>query len=635
MTSLAYLETDLPKQGDTNDPPPRRIGEVLIAHGYTTPDALAKALALQQHSDASLGEILIAQHSVTAINLHRALGIQANLNFTETPYQPDGQVTQFPFHYKEMLENNFVPIAADSSDIKIAIFNPADVGSISALCDERGVTPNFLLSSKNEVHTQIAKIGKSHFSKSAEYACPDRYSCRPHLKRKNNTLFSIVAIMTTAALMYLGWLETLLFVIALTVFSGNGLLKLSCLLAFLFKEAPYGAATKANQNLEKVSILVPVFRETYIVERLIKRLSQLDYPKELLEIYLICEEEDESTQTRISHASKPDHIRMLVAPKGEIQTKPRAMNYALNFCQGAIVGIYDAEDAPEYDQVYKAVRHLQSSPDNVVCVQARLDFFNQNTNWLARCFTIEYAMLFRVILQGLQRLDLPIPLGGTSMYIRADALKKWGQWDAHNVTEDADLGMRLYRKGLRVECLDSTTYEEANYKFRSWVKQRSRWLKGFVMTWLTHIRTPIQTYREMGFFAFIAFNVLMLGTVVTYLVIPLLLPYWLLSVGVIPPIFGTLPYGVLPFMVAVLALGEPLLIIVGYYATQTDKHRPLRPTLLTLFAYWPLASLAAYKAAYEVITAPAYWDKTEHGLNDDVFGAEIDALTLPEWRKAS
>ena len=244
-------------------------------------------------------------------------------------------------------------------------------------------------------------------------------------------------------------------------------------------------------------------------------------------------------------------------------------------------------------------------------------------------------MLFRVILQGLQRLDLPIPLGGTSMYIRRDALTKWGQWDAHNVTEDADLGMRLYRKGFRVECLDSTTYEEANYKFRSWVKQRSRWLKGFVMTWITHIRTPVQTYKDMGFLAFLAFNFLMLGTVVTYLMIPLLLPYWLLSMGIIPPVFGTLPYGVLPFMIIVLAIGEPLLIVVGFYATRTDKHRPLRLTLFTMFLYWPLASLAAYKAAYELITAPVYWDKTEHGLNDDSFGAEIDDLTLPTWRKSN
>jgi cellulose synthase/poly-beta-1,6-N-acetylglucosamine synthase-like glycosyltransferase len=634
MTSLAYIEPELSERDDHAPVPPRRIGEVLVAHGYTTPADLSKALALQQHSDASLGEILIAQHSVTAINLHRALGIQANLNFTEAPYVAGGGATQFPFHYKEMLDNNFVPIASDSSDIKIAIFNPGDVGAISDLCDQRGVTPHFVLSSKEKIHLRIAEIGKDHFSKLAEYACPDDYSCRVHLGRKNNLWFSIAALMATGALIYLGWLETLLFIIALTVFAGNGILKLTCLMAFLFKKPPQKKPLKVNKKLEKVSILVPVFRETYIVERLIKRLSQLDYPKELLEIYLICEEEDKSTQIRITNASKPDHIRMLVAPKGEIQTKPRAMNYALNFCKGAIVGIYDAEDAPEYDQVYKAVRHLQSTPDNVVCVQARLDFFNQNTNWLARCFTIEYAMLFRVILQGLQRLDLPIPLGGTSMYIRTDALKKWGQWDAHNVTEDADLGMRLYRKGLRVECLDSTTYEEANYKFRSWVKQRSRWLKGFVMTWSTHIRTPVQTYREMGFFAFLAFNVLMLGTVVTYLVIPLLLPYWLLSIGIIPPIIGTMPYGVLPFMVAVLALGEPLLIIVGYYATQTDKHRPLRPTLFTLFAYWPLASLAAYKAAFEVITAPAYWDKTEHGLNDDNYGAEIDELTLPEWRKA-
>ena len=185
-----------------------------------------------------------------------------------------------------------------------------------------------------------------------------------------------------------------------------------------------------------------------------------------------------------------------------------------------------------------------------------------------------------------------------------------------------------------MECLDSTTYEEANYKFGSWVKQRSRWLKGFIVTWLTHMRAPQQLISDIGVVNFMAFNVLLLGTAITYLMIPLLLPYWLLSFGFVPPLIGALPYGVLPIMIIVLALGEPLLMLLGLYATKTAKHRQLRPTILTMFAYWPLASLAAYKAVYELITAPTYWDKTEHGLNDKQYTDEIAKLTLPKWRKS-
>ena len=611
----------------------RSIGEILIDCGYSTPSDVAIALAKQSKSDASLGEILLASMGVTAYDLQKAISLQSEMELVSHPFPALNDETEMNIPIKDMLKYSFAPIAKTDNQIKFAIADPSSIPSIQNICHRQKIEPQFALSSRTEIHDHIAKIGKTYLSKSAELVCPDRLSCRRFMYRGKNypILFAVLSLVVFLGVF--GWLETAIFAIALTTFVGNGMLKCACLLAFLFKKTAIPPPIKTHKKLERVSILVPLYKESYIVERLIKRLIELDYPKELLEIFLICEEDDMKTQNRISHVPLPPHISMVIAPKGEIKTKPRAMNYALNFCKGTIIGVYDAEDAPEYDQVYKAVRHLQQSDPRVVCVQARLDFFNQNTNWLARCFTIEYATLFRVILRGLQKLDLPIPLGGTSMFIHRKALIEWGQWDAHNVTEDADLGIRLYRQGLRVECLDSTTYEEANYKFKSWIKQRSRWLKGFIITWITHMRSPRKLLLDLGIISFLAFNVMLLGTVITYLMIPLLLPYWLLSLGIIPPIIGTLPNGVLPIMLVVLVLGEPLLFLLGYYATANPKHKPLRITLLTMFAYWPLASLAAYKALYELITAPAYWDKTEHGLNDHEFSAEIATLTLPKWRQ--
>jgi cellulose synthase/poly-beta-1,6-N-acetylglucosamine synthase-like glycosyltransferase len=610
----------------------RSIGDILIDCGYSTPSDVASALAKQTKSEASLGEILLASKGVTAYDLQKAISLQSEMELVSQPFPAMDNETKSDISVREMLKYNFAPIAYCDHQMKIAVSDPNCINSIKKICERHDIQPQFVLSSRSVIHAHIAKIGKKYLSKSAELVCPEGLSCRRMMYRGKNypVLFSLFFLAIFLGV--LGWLEGTIFLIALTTFVGNGVLKCGCLLAYLYKKDVIPPPPKSHEKLERVSILVPLYKESYIVERLLKRLIELDYPKELLEIFLICEEDDTKTQLRISHAPLPPHISMVVAPMGEIQTKPRAMNYALNFCKGSIIGVYDAEDAPEYDQVYKAVRHLQQSDPRVVCVQARLDFFNQNTNWLARCFTIEYATLFRVILRGLQKLDLPIPLGGTSMFIQRKALVEWGQWDAHNVTEDADLGIRLYRQGLRVECLDSTTYEEANYKFKSWVKQRSRWLKGFIVTWITHMRTPRRLLADLGIASFLAFNALLLGTVITYLMIPLLLPYWLLSLGITPPIIGTLPHGVLPVMLLVLVLGEPLLFLLGYFATTTQKHKPLRPTLLTMFAYWPLASLAAYKAIYELITAPTYWDKTEHGLNDHQYSEVIANLTLPEWR---
>ena len=84
-----------------------------------------------------------------------------------------------------------------------------------------------------------------------------------------------------------------------------------------------------------------------------------------------------------------------------------------------------------------------------------LDFYNPRTNWLARCFTIEYAGWFRLVLPGLAAPWPAVPLGGTTLFFRRDVLEQLGGWDAHNVTEDADLGMRLARHGYRTELIDT------------------------------------------------------------------------------------------------------------------------------------------------------------------------------------
>ncbi len=129
-------------------------------------------------------------------------------------------------------------------------------------------------------------------------------------------------------------------------------------------------------------------------------------------------------------------------------------------------------------------------PPNLAAVQARLGLYNACDNFLTRQFTVEYCALFDGLLPALDRLELPIPLGGTSNHFRASALKWLMAWDPFNVTEDADLGIRLARSGYRCAMLGSTTYEEAPAGFMSWLRQRTRWLKGYMQTWLVHMRDP-------------------------------------------------------------------------------------------------------------------------------------------------
>jgi cellulose synthase/poly-beta-1,6-N-acetylglucosamine synthase-like glycosyltransferase len=248
-------------------------------------------------------------------------------------------------------------------------------------------------------------------------------------------------------------------------------------------------------------------------------------------------------------------------------------------------------------------------------VQCNLDFYNTNSNWLSRCFTIEYSAWFRVIMHGMQRLGLPLPLGGTSVFMRRKALEKLGGWDAHNVTEDADLGMRLARFGYRCEMVDSTTWEEANNVPVGWMKQRSRWIKGFIITWLTQMRHPRALLRDLGLAGFIGLQVVLLGTATAFLLAPVFWAMWLGVFGYEWGFFSLMPAWFWQGAFIGLLAGKAIMLTIASLAIHQKRKYGLLPFLLTMPLYWPLGTIAAYKAVYEIFFAPFYWDKTTHGLD--------------------
>ena len=228
------------------------------------------------------------------------------------------------------------------------------------------------------------------------------------------------------------------------------------------------------------TVLVPLFREAGVVAELLASLRALDYPPDRLEIMLIVEQVDAETQAALGRAALDPHMRVLVVPDGEPRTKPRAIQYALQFAHGDYVVVYDAEDAPEPDQLRRALAALAAGGGRIGCLQAQLNIYNSDATWFTRQFTIEYTALFDCILPALERLQLPVPLGGTSNHFPRAVLDAVGGWDPYNVTEDADLGIRLARNGWHVGVLHSTTWEEAPPTFRIWKGQRTRWLKGWM-----------------------------------------------------------------------------------------------------------------------------------------------------------
>ena len=365
--------------------------------------------------------------------------------------------------------------------------------------------------------------------------------------------------------------------------------------------------------LPSYTILVPLYREAAVLPALVRGLAALDYPRRLLDIKLVVEEDDlETVAAAHAQAACDGALEVIAVPPGGPRTKPKAANYALAFARGEYLVVYDAEDRPDPDQLKKAVATFRASTRATACLQARLTFFNAEHCWLTRMFALDYELWFGSLLPGLDRIGVPMPLGGTSNHFRTAVLRDIGGWDAFNVTEDADIGIRLAQMGYRVSMLDSTTFEEAPISVGAWLRQRSRWLKGYMQTWLVHMRDPLALIRRTGLKGFLTFQLFVGGGVVFALANPLLWFAFMVSVA-LHAIHGT----VAP---TILVPGAGLLInnvLLTYLAVLAPRKRgwdELAPYGLTVIAYWGLVSAAGYRGAWQLITRPFFWEKTTHGV---------------------
>lgn len=374
-----------------------------------------------------------------------------------------------------------------------------------------------------------------------------------------------------------------------------------------------------DPSLPVYTVLAPVHREERVLAGLVSSLKRLRYPADKLDIKIIVEAGDAPT---LAAARALDlealNMDLIVTPRLGPQTKPKALNYALPFAAGDYLVIYDAEDRPDPWQLLKAVARFRAAPPETACLQASLAFHNDQENWLSRQFAIEYASLFDGVLPLLAALRLPLPLGGTSNHFRMAALKAVGAWDPHNVTEDADLGVRLHRAGHRTETLASTTYEEAACSIGGWLGQRRRWLKGWLITYGVHMRRPTRLLRELGPAGFLAFQGYFAGAAVSALLhlFFLLLLLRDLALGVLFSGEATL-LGAPFWLIACFNFigGYATSFILGWSAVRARRLPYLAPHAIFIPAYWLLVFLAAWLAVFQLVRAPFYWEKTEHGLS--------------------
>jgi cellulose synthase/poly-beta-1,6-N-acetylglucosamine synthase-like glycosyltransferase len=364
-----------------------------------------------------------------------------------------------------------------------------------------------------------------------------------------------------------------------------------------------------DYQLPCYTIIAALYREAKSVGPLMQAIDAFDYPREKLQVILALEPNDLATRAAIARLGPMPHVQVLIAPATGPQTKPKALNCALPFARGSFTAVFDAEDRPDPGQLRAALDAFRSNSADVACAQASLCIDNNNKDsWLSRTFAAEYAGQFDVFLPGLAAMRMPLPLGGSSNHFRTSVLREVGGWDAWNVTEDADLGFRLARFGYRSVTFDSTTNEEAPIRFKAWLGQRSRWMKGWMQTWGVHMREPRRLWRQSGPRGFLALNIIVGGNVLTALAYPVLV------VELAAYLLTNFTASLAPLHIATITAGFASTVLIGLMGlARRGRLRSGWALALTPF-YWACLSIAAWRALWQLWRDPYRWEKTEHGL---------------------
>jgi len=616
-----------------------RIGTLLVDKGLITPTQREEALSLARRWNVRVGEVVVAMGWVRPIDLYRTLAAHAGALFVDLLQVPpdselldsaDAEVytTRLTMPWRRLATGRLTVATADPSP-ETDRFARGKWGSDIQI----------VVTSKFDIIWTVQREFESLQSRDAVYRLAER-----------DPVMSAKRIVTARQLIFVYLLVSavaagLIFAPGATLILINSVFGVWYLGNFLFRGLLvwYGevspsdvdvgmdeaARTLKDDDLPVFTVLVPMFREPEVLPILAHALRNLDYPRAKLDIKLVLEADDTPTIEAAKALGLEGIFEIIRVPASQPQTKPKACNYALRFARGEYLVIYDAEDKPEPDQLRKVVAAFRRAPANTACIQCRLSYYNARENWLSRMFTLDYSLLFDLLLPGLERMNVPIPLGGTSNHFRLEVLRELNGWDPFNVTEDADLGIRMTQKGYRVGVIESTTFEEANIDIGNWIRQRSRWIKGYMMTFLVHTRRPLHLVRSTGIRGALGFSFFVGGTVLSALLNPI---YWTMLVAwsfsrtsgfddLFPPYLRYLS-------LFNLLAGNGAFIYLTMLAPMRRRMTDLIPYALTAFAYWALMSVAAYKALWQLIYKPFYWEKTRHGLSSQV------AIELARAREA-
>ena len=604
------------------------LGDLLVARSVLSLAQLDEAVALAETWHVRLGDAILSRNWADPATYYRAIGIHYELPFVDLIGDAPDIALLSADDAETYARRLMIPWKLEDGHLVIATAEPGPETVLFAR-ERWGTKVRFVVASKFDIVWAVQTAFADALSHRAVYELAE---LNPELSAKQ--VFSPGQVI-------FGYLLLTILLVGLarspiaTLIALNVVMSVFYLGNFAFKGILVfvGGARSADRDeaiaiearglsvdeLPVFTVLVPMYKEPAMLPMLAQSLREIDYPLGKLDIKLVLEASDVETIEVASKLGLEGVFEIIRVPPSHPQTKPKACNFALQFARGEFLVVYDAEDRPEPDQLRKVVATFRRATPDTACLQCRLSYFNSSENWLTRMFTLDYALWFDQMLPGLERLKVPIPLGGTSNHFRIDVLRELHAWDPFNVTEDADLGIRLTQKGYRVGIVDSTTFEEASCHAGNWIRQRSRWMKGYMQTFLVHTRRPLHLMQTIGVPGFIGFFFFIGGTVLSGLLNPV---FWLLYIGWLAAAFSgfeaIFPEPLLFLSLFNLLAGNGALMFLNMLAPIRRGWLHLIPYSLTMFGYWVMISIATYKGLWQLLRNPFYWEKTRHGVSRHV-----------------
>ena len=608
----------------------RRVGDILVDEGHISESQLANALQYQEQFGGRLGWICATLGYINRLDLCGVLSEHFGLPYYhDVPYMIANMDKSLASRLtlEEVTRYQVIPFRFVQGKLEVLTSEPENPGMLAFLqsrfADE--VIQQVVITDLDIMRVSDAVYQDSIVDKSINglYQRNPDESARNVLSKPQIGILILVLMGITVGLAINAHIIIIGFLFIVQAFY---------LASFVYKYVitMWGLKTARSipksgdmvdctdpRDLPVYTILIAAYKEAKVISTLIKAVKRFDYPEDKLDVILLLEEDDKETLEAAKRERPPTSWRILTLPDSQPKTKPKALNYGVQFARGEYLTIYDAEDVPEADQLKKAVTAFRTHSDDYICFQASLNYFNRDENFLTKMFTLEYSYWFDCLLPGLDNLGLPIPLGGTSNHFDLQKLRKIGAWDPFNVTEDADLGIRAAAEGYKVGVIQSTTYEEANSKLSNWLRQRSRWVKGYMQTFLVHNRHPLKAMRKMGLKQWVGYNLLIGGTPALFILNPIMwalfIYYLVTGAQILDP--RSMPAVLLYISAVNLIIGNMVTVCLNLIAVLPRKNYHLIPHALLSPVYWLLQSVGAYKALWQLIMRPSYWEKTDHGIS--------------------